>query len=245
VHGLARRVLVLDAVLFAALITAAFANAGALYAVALALIGVILWSEGHLRFRRLRRFFRRTSMGVWAFLGTRRLSRRQLRNGGIALGVLLFLVALNQMKVAAPGKGYGLSVPAGAMSLNFTGINSPGEWIATSLSYALIVGLVALLWLRLWQQVALAGQAWRPRAYVAGLAAFVVAPILFAVLMATVAPDDPKENVEFSKGLLRFTILVMSAALCLVIAAPFVGERLERRQPTPGLLAATPKAPGV
>lgn len=220
--------LVLSGVLFALLALTALTQAGALLALGLLLTIAILWLEGHVRFPRLRRFFRSIGAGLWQLARTRRMSKKALRNLGIVLGVVLVIILLNQLHLAAPGEGRGLSVPTGALSLNFGGINSPGEWVATSMAYAFIATLLGLGWYRLRQQAVLAGGTWRRRAYWSCLAAFFALPFLFALAMATLAPEDPKHNVEYSKMLLRAVGVGMAFAFSAAVALPFVGDEAPR-----------------
>lgn len=223
--------LVVAMVLFAILATAALTQIAALILLGVLVAIVMLWLEGYVRFPRVRRFFRSIGQGLWQFVRTRRMSKRSLRSIGIAFGVLLAIVLFNQLQLKAPGEGRGLSVPTEALSLNFGGINSPGEWIASGIAYALIAALLGLGWFRIWQEVTNAGGLWRRRVYVACIAGFFLLPILFALAMATMAPQDPEDNVEFSKVMLRTVGVGMALAFSAAIAVPFIGD--EQRQPIP------------
>lgn len=233
--------LVLCVVLFAILTTAALLQITALILLGLVWTFVILWLEGYLRFARMRRFFRTMGQGIWQLLRTRRMSKTSLRNLAIAVAVLLVIVVVNQLQLSAPGEGRGLSMPTEALSLNFGGINSPGAWVATIIAYGMITSLLALGWLRLWQEARLAGGEWRTRVYRACIIAFFALPLIFATLMATVAPKHPEDNVEFSKMVLRTIGTGMAFAFSAAVALPFVGEDRPRPVAAPG--PAPPVAP--
>lgn len=203
---------------------------------------VVLWFKGFMRFRRVRRFASNTATGATGFAKTHRLSKVQLRTVGIVLGALVALVVLNQLKLGyrPQDEGKGLSVPIdAAMTFNFEGINSPGEWIATSISYALIVGLLALVWYRFHAGVPSRIVRWRPATYWGALALFVLLPALFALIVAVAAPevvpaaspDDPayraslERSVSFTENWLRFTLSGMATAFSVAAALAHVGPK--------------------
>lgn len=228
--------LVLALVLFVILATAALSQVTAFILLGLLWTWVILFLEGYLRFARIRRFFRTTGQGVWQLVRTRRISKASLRNLAIAVGVIVLIVLLNQLQLSAPGEGRGLSMPTEALSLNFGGINSPGAWVATIIAYSIIVSLLGLGWLRLWQEARLAGGEWRTRVYLACILSFLALPLFFAILMATVAPKDPEDNVEFSKMVVRTIGTGMAFAFSAAVALPFIGDE----RPRPVVVTAPP-----
>ena len=232
--------LVLALVLFAILATAALSQITAFILLGLAWTWVILWLEGYMRFARIRRFFRTIGQGAWQLVRIRRISKTSLRNLAIALGVIVIIVVLNQLQLSAPGEGHGLSMPTEALSLNFGGINSPGAWVATIVAYSIIASLLGLGWLRLWQEARLAGGEWRRRVYLACIIAFFALPLFFAIVMATVAPKNPEDNVEFSKMVLRTIGTGMAVAFSAAVALPFVGDALPS---APAVLIAPPASP--
>ena len=228
--------LVIALALFMILSTAALTQVAALTLLGVLVATVMLWLEGYVRFPRVRRFFRSIGQGVWQFVRTRRMSKRSFRSIGIAFGVLLAIVLVNQLQLKAPGEGRGLSVPTEALSLNFGGINSPGEWIASGIAYTLIAALLGLGWFRIWQEVTKAGGLWRRRVYVACIATFFALPLLFALVMATMAPEEPEANVRFAKTMVRTVGVGMALSFSAAMALPFIGDE----RPRPVIVTAPP-----
>lgn len=226
--------LVMAVVLFALLTTAALTQITGLLFLGLVATMAILWLEGYVRFRRLRRFVRSLGHGLGQALRFRKMTTRSLRNLGVAAVVILGLVVLNQVQLAGPGEGRGLSVPAEAFSADVAaGFSSPGAVLATILAYGAIATILGLGWYRLWQEVAKAGGMWRARVYLACIVSFFMLPLFFAVMMATAAPKDIGDNIEFSKALVRTVSVGMAFTFSAAVALPFVGEAAPVAAPTP------------
>lgn len=236
-----RIVLGLDLVLLAFWVGGALSGAGPLLAAGVGVLLALLWFKGFLRFRRLRRFAMTIGVGIWDFVRTRRMSRRALRNLGVLAGAIVVLVLLNQLRLRAPGKGRGLSIPTNP-SLDFTGLNSPGAVFTAVLWSGLVAVLLAMVWYRWWQGVE-RGPPLRSRLYWGCLAAFLLAPAIFGVLDLILNPDttDPekaKRNAELSTNLFRGTLVVMAISFTGAAALPYVG-------PDPVAKPRAPSPPAV
>lgn len=215
------RILALDAAFLAVVWTAAFASQAWLILVGLVVLAVIFWIQGALRFRRLRRFLRELFEGVIDTFKGRKPSRQTLVRVGVVLGVIAVLVILNQLQLAAPGEeGRGFSLELSGLQLGFSGVNTPGEWLATGLTYLVLTALVAGIWWRVWKPVEGHDRKLRV-AYFSCLAVFLVMPAIFALLMAVAAPSEPRANVAFSEMLIKVTMAAMGAAVAVAVALPY------------------------
>lgn len=242
--------------MFFFLALAAFTQASALFILGLVTLLVVLWLKGFVRFPRLRRWTRNFGLGIARLFHKRKPTRTQGITLIIVFSALALLVILNQLRLAAPGQGRGLSVPLEVPSLQFTfgGVSSPGEWIATIISYGLVFGLTALVWWRFWRGVPHDEARWRTFAYWGCLAAFVAMPFVFALLMATAAPevrpnDEPSQqaNVAFSQLWLGVTTFFMAAAFSFAALLPYVGPEPDPIPDVPAsvevAVAPTPAGP--
>jgi len=223
-------------VMYGFLVIASLAQVSALFVLGLAALLVVLWLKGFVRFRRLRRWSKNMWLGLVRLFHRRKPSRTQGITLITVVSSLVLAILLNQLRLAAPGEGRGLSVPLEMPSLQFSfgGVNSPGQWIATIISYGLLFGLTALVWVRLWRGIPHDEARWRMFAYWGAVALFLAMPFVFSLIMATMAPEvkpndevSAQANLRFSQNWLRFTTFVMASAFAFAALLPHIGPEPE------------------
>ncbi len=213
-------ILAMDAFLLAALLTAVLAGQSWLLIVALFLLAAIFWTQGALRFPRTRRFFSDLGQGVRDGVRNRKPSRQTVTRLSIVVGVVALLVILNRLRLSAPGEGRGLSLELSGLQLGFTGVNTTGDWLATIVTYAMVLAVLGTVWWRIWKPIdETASRMAIP--YLVCVGVFLAMPVIFALLMWQVAPTDPKENAAFAETAYKTTLSVMAGAVAAAIALPY------------------------
>jgi hypothetical protein len=228
------RLLVLDLVIVALWGLGVAVGSWALLYLGLLVIGVIVWLNGGLRFRRFRRFSVDLGRALLQLAKFKKPSKRAVRVLAITGGVLVAIIVLNQLSLAAPGKGHGLSVPTNGLEFGFN-FSSTGSGAVTVFSWGLILLFVASVWWQLWRPVASLGGTWRRNAFFACLGVFALAPAAFALIQLG-APEDPKANLAFTKVLLRAVLSVVVLAVTSAIALPALGAPTPPARPAPATI---------
>lgn len=224
-------ILAMDAFLLAVLLTSILADQTWLLAVALFLLLAIFWTQGALRFPRTRRFVRDLGEGIRDGVRSRKPSAQTVIRLSVVVGAIALIVILNNLRLSAPGKGRGLSFELSGLQLGFAGLNTPGDWLATIVTYGVLVAALGAIWWRIWTPI---GQD-APRMTVpfwVCLGVFLAMPGVFALLMWQAAPADPEQNVAFAEMAYKTTLSIMSGSVAAAIALPYGPWR--RPEATPG-----------
>lgn len=213
-------ILGLDAILVLFLALWIFFQHDVLFLGAIASLGAILWVLGHLRFRWLRRTVTAYAVAVWNLVRHARPSQRALVALGSTAGAIVVLVLLNELGLAAPGKGRGLSLETQGLTFQST-FSSEGSLFVAVLVLSGLVLFFSTAWYRLFQEID-STERWQSVVVLACFAAFLLLPILLWIVLETMAPRDPEANAKFSVISSRVALVGMTAALAAAVAVPQV-----------------------
>jgi hypothetical protein len=235
----ARLVLSLDAAIFLLWMVATLVGSWSLFYLGFLIVGVIVWLEGGLRFPRVRRWSLELVRTIGQLARLRRPSNTALRHLATVAGVIVLIIVLNQLSLAAPGRGHGLSVPTEGLTLDFS-FSSTGGTLVTVFWISVILALAVSIFARLWQPIGALGDPWRTRTFIACASLFVLLPAAYSIA-ALFAPDDPKESVTYAKVLMRTMLSILTIAFTLIVALPLIrAPAAPTMRPTPSAVPPRP-----